>query len=118
LDLRSGEYQWKSPDSRETCRGRSLCEPGIYAAITVSKDLVLAGNTDGWLRAYDASNGRVVWHYDMTQAVTTVGGGKASGGSMGGPTAPMVVGKFLIVPSGYGMLQYTPGNVLFVFEIS
>jgi hypothetical protein len=35
---------------------------------------------------------------------------------MGGPTAPVAYhGKF-IVPSGWGMLQYMPGNVLLVFD--
>jgi polyvinyl alcohol dehydrogenase (cytochrome) len=116
LDLLTGKNLWQAPDSGETCRGRPLCTPGIFAAITATPDLVFAGDTDGWLRAYDADNGRVLWHYDMTQSVTTVGGGQASGGSMGGPTAPIAVGGKLIVPSGFGMVQYTPGNVLFVFD--
>jgi polyvinyl alcohol dehydrogenase (cytochrome) len=88
----------------------------MYAAISVTPDLVFAGDTDGWLRIYDADDGRVLWHYDMTRVVTTVGGGQAAGGSMGGPTSPVAVGGKLIVPSGYGMVQYTPGNVLFVFD--
>ncbi len=116
LDLRTGKSLWQAPDSGETCRSRTLCVPGMYAAITVTPDLVFAGNTDGWLRIHDADDGRVLWHYDMTQAVTTVGGGQAAGGSMGGPTSPVAVGGKLIVPSGYGMVQYTPGNVLFVFD--
>jgi polyvinyl alcohol dehydrogenase (cytochrome) len=116
LDLLTGRSLWQAPDSGETCRGRPLCTPGIFAAITATPDLVFAGSTDGWLRAYDADSGRVLWHYDMTQQVTTVGGGQASGGSMGGPTAPIAVGGKLIVPSGFGMVQYTPGNVLLVFD--
>jgi polyvinyl alcohol dehydrogenase (cytochrome) len=116
LALTTGQYQWKRPDSWETCRSRSLCVPGIYAALTVTPQLVIAGNTDGWLRIHDAATGDLVWHYDMTQSVKTVGGGEAAGGSMGGPTAAVAIAGKLIVPSGYGMVQYTPGNVVLVFD--
>ncbi len=116
LDLATGSFLWKRPDSWETCRGRTLCVPGVYAALTVTSEFVIAGNTDGWLRIHDLSTGEVLWHYDMTQTVKTVGGGEAAGGSMGGPTAAVPIGGKLIVPSGYGMVQYTPGNVVLVFD--
>jgi polyvinyl alcohol dehydrogenase (cytochrome) len=116
LDLLTGKFLWKRPDSLETCRGRSLCVPGIYAALTVTSQMVIAGNTDGWLRIHDAATGELLWHYDMTQAVTTVGGGEASGGSMGGPAAAVAFDGKLIVPSGYGMAQYAPGNIVLVFD--
>jgi polyvinyl alcohol dehydrogenase (cytochrome) len=116
LDLLTGKYNWKRPDSWETCRGRLLCIPGIYAALTVTSQMVLAGNTDGWLRIHDAATGELLWHYDMTAPVTTVGGGKASGGAMGGPTAAVPLDGKLIVPTGYGMAQYAPGNLVLVFD--
>ena len=116
LDLLTGKYNWKRPDSWETCRGRRLCIPGIYAALTVTSQMVIAGNTDGWLRIHDAATGELLWHYDMTEPVTTVGGGEASGGAMGGPTAAVPIDGKLIVPTGYGMAQYAPGNVVLVFD--
>ena len=78
--------------------------------------MVIAGDTDGWLRIHDATTGELLWHYDMTASVITVGGGEASGGSMGGPTAAVPFDGKLIVPTGYGMAQYSPGNVLLVFD--
>lgn len=116
LDLATGQYNWKRPDSWETCRSRPLCVPGIFAAVTVTSQLVIAGNTDGWLRIHDSATGELLWHYDMTESVRTVGGGQAAGGSMGGATAAVPVEGKLIVPSGYGMVQYTPGNVVLVFD--
>jgi polyvinyl alcohol dehydrogenase (cytochrome) len=116
LDLLTGKFNWKRPDSWETCRSRRLCLPGIHAALTVTSQMVIAGNTDGWLRLHDADTGELLWHYDMTAPVTTVGGGEASGGSMAGPTAAVPVDGKLIVPSGYGMAQYAPGNVVLVFD--
>jgi polyvinyl alcohol dehydrogenase (cytochrome) len=116
LDLLTGKYNWRRPDSRETCRGRSQCIPGIYAALTVTPQLVIAGNTDGWLRIHDAATGELLWHYDMTEPVVTVGGGAASGGAMGGPTAAVPLDGKLIVPTGYGMAQCAPGDVVLVFD--
>ena len=116
LDLRTGGYLWQSPDSGETCRNLSLCSPGIYAAVTSTPDLVLTGNNDGWLRIYDADTGRVIWHYDMTQSVLTVGGGMASGGSLGGGASPIAYHGMLIVPSGHGLVNAIPGNVLLAFD--
>jgi hypothetical protein len=71
----------------------------------------------GRLAPHSRRNHReLLWHYDMTEPVTTVGGGEASGGSMGGPTAAVPLDGKLIVPSGYGMAQYAPGNVVLVFD--
>jgi polyvinyl alcohol dehydrogenase (cytochrome) len=116
LDLRTGKYLWKAPDAGDTCRGIPRCLPGVYAGITATADLVFAGDNDGWVRIYDAADGRVLWRYDMTQSVTTVSGGKAAGGSMGGPTYPVPYNGMLVVPSGWGMLQYMPGNAVLVFD--
>jgi polyvinyl alcohol dehydrogenase (cytochrome) len=84
--------------------------------LTVTSQLIIAGNTDGWLRIHDAATGELLWHYDMTEPVTTVGGGEAGGGSMGGPTAAVPLDGKLIVPTGFGMAQYAPGNVVLVFD--
>jgi polyvinyl alcohol dehydrogenase (cytochrome) len=117
LDLRSGAFLWKAPDTNETCRKLPLCSAGISAAITTTGDLIFAGASDGWLRAYDAQDGHVLWHFDMTQSVATVDGSNdASGGSMGGAVSPIAYHGMLIVPSGLGFGNAMPGNVLFVFE--
>jgi len=49
--------------------------------------------------------------------VTTVGGGSAHGGSIGGGAGPVVWGGTLIVESGYGFAGRMPGNVMLVFEV-
>lgn len=115
LDLKTGDYIWKSPDPNVTCKGRPLCDPGIAAAITTTADLVLAGGSDGYLRAYDVRDGRVLWSFDTTRPFTTVGGGQAAGGSMNGGVAPIAYHGMLIMPSGYGFAGKMPGNVLLAF---
>jgi polyvinyl alcohol dehydrogenase (cytochrome) len=85
--------------------------------VTATDDLVLTGAGDGALRAYDARSGERLWQYDTAQAVTTVGGRSAHGGSIGGGAGPLVLGGMLIVESGYGFGGRMPGNVMLVFEV-
>jgi polyvinyl alcohol dehydrogenase (cytochrome) len=118
LDLHTGKTLWAAPASDRSCVGRAAqCAPGLAAAITATDDLVFAGAGDGWLRAYDAHTGKVIWQYDTMRDTPTVGGGTAKGGSMGGGAGPIVHDGRLIMPSGYGFAGRMPGNVLLVFGI-
>ena len=73
---------------------------------------------DGHLRAYRASDGKVVWDIDTAISFDTINGVTASGGSFGGGTGPVFKGRRLIVNSGYGAYFHMPGNVLLVFELA
>ena len=118
LDLKTGQFLWKAPNDKSACADLGPeCSPGIAAAITATDDLVFTGASDGWIRVYDASTGRVLWQYDTLQEVTTVGGGRAKGGSMGGGAGPVVQDGLLIMPSGYGFSGRMPGNVMLVFGV-
>jgi polyvinyl alcohol dehydrogenase (cytochrome) len=117
IDLRSGKFLWKAPNQESTCQGRGPnCSLGIAAAASVTDGLVLTGASDGWLRIYDANTGHVLWRFDTTKRVKTVGGGEAAGGSMGGGTSPIAYHGALIVESGYSFAGAMPGNVLLVFD--
>jgi polyvinyl alcohol dehydrogenase (cytochrome) len=116
LDIRTGQYLWRAPGLPEVCQGRPFCWPGIAGAVTATPALVLAGASDGWVRVYDAASGRVLWQFDTAQSFAALGGGTASGGSMGGGSAPVAFHGALIVPSGYGYASQRPGNVLLMFE--
>jgi polyvinyl alcohol dehydrogenase (cytochrome) len=113
LDAGSGERRWSVP-APDACAGRKFCDPGILAALSAIPGAVLAGHLDGWLRAYDAATGKILWQYDANQPVRTVAGTSAHGGSFGGP-GPVVREGYLIATSGYGLYFHMPGNVLLVF---
>lgn len=116
LDLRTGKNIWSAPIDSRVCESRGeLCAPGIAAAITVTDDLVMTGAGDGLLRFYDADTGRLVWSYDTTPSIATVGGGMAAGGSMGGGAGPVAYHGTLVVQSGYGFAGRMPGNLMLVF---
>jgi len=117
LEVATGAYVWRSPSENIVCQGRVACYPGYSGAISVTPDLVLAGSNDGYVRGYDAGNGKVLWATDTAVEFTTVNGAKARGGSMGGGTAPIPYDGLLIVNSGYGFAGKMPGQVLLVFEV-
>ncbi len=117
LDVVSGEYVWKAPSKDDVCNGRPACFPGYSGAISVTPELVLAGANDGYVRIYDAGNGKVLWQEDTNVAYESVNGAEAHGGSMGGGSAPIAHDGLLIVNSGYGFAGKMPGNVLLVYEV-
>lgn len=113
LDAASGKQLWAHrPENR--CGDLQFCDPGISAAATAIPGVVFAGHMDGWLRAYDAGTGKVLFEYDSKQPVKTVSGSLARGGSFGGP-GPAVRDGYVAVNSGYGLYFHMPGNVLLVF---
>ncbi|MCP5180511.1 MAG: PQQ-binding-like beta-propeller repeat protein [Pseudomonadales bacterium] len=116
LDIATGEYRWQAP-SANRCDGRLACHPGYSGAISATDDLVLAGANDGWLQAFDASTGEVVWEVDTAVPFETINDVEAKGGSMGGGAAPIAYDGLLIMNSGYGFAGKMPGNVLLVFEV-
>jgi polyvinyl alcohol dehydrogenase (cytochrome) len=114
LDPATGKILWSAP-APDACQGRKFCDPGISAALTAVPGIVFAGHMDGWLRAYDSEDGKLLWQYDASVAVHTVSGALAHGGSFGGPGAAVRDG-YLVVNSGYGLYFHMPGNVLLVFQ--
>lgn len=113
VDVGTGKVLWRTP-APDRCLGKQYCAPGIIAAITSAADTVFAGHMDGFLRAYAADTGKLVWEYDTNQPVTTVDGTTAHGGSMGGG-GPVLYDGVLYVNSGYGIYFHLPGNVLYAF---
>jgi polyvinyl alcohol dehydrogenase (cytochrome) len=76
---------------------------------------------DGWLRAYDASTGKIVWAFSTTaQTYDTVNGVKDQpGGSIDG-TGPTIAGGMLYTMSGFNGAARTGGNgtnVLLAFSL-
>ncbi|WP_394998371.1 PQQ-binding-like beta-propeller repeat protein [Sphingomonas sp.] len=117
LDIGTGEYRWRAPSSNNLCRGRTACYPGYSGAITATPELIVGGANDGFLRIYDALNGKPLWEVDTARDFKTVNGTIGRGGSMGGGTAPLAYRGLLIMNSGYGFAGKMPGNVLLVYGV-
>ena len=115
--VETGKLVWEMPGATNTCQDKPfVCNNSYMAAPTIVDSFVFAGASDGVLRGFDASNGRIIWSYDTFREFTGVNGLKGKGGSIirGGPT---IVNGMLYQTSGYGHLAMgMPGNVLLAFE--
>jgi polyvinyl alcohol dehydrogenase (cytochrome) len=118
FDLTDGRALWSAPADPATCVGLSGCTVGYSQAITATPDLVIAGNTDGWLRVFDAQSGSVLWQIDAKQTVKTVTGEDKNGASFGGGAGPVLYHGMLFASSGYNRSGEKPGNLLLVFEVN
>ena len=107
-------WRWGAP-ANNCAWSYERCLASNSAAATAIPDVVLAGGSDGHLRAYRSSDGAVIWDFDTAaRPYDAVNGGSARGGSIdnGGP---VVAGGMVLVNSGYGRQLAHAGNALFAF---
>ena len=91
------------------------CSSAKVAATTAIPGAVFAGGWDGHVRAYSATDGRLLWDVDTARPVAAVNGIEARGGQVGG--YPVVVsGGAVYITSGASVMG-RPGNALLVFEV-
>ena len=91
------------------------CARGQPGAVTAIPGIVFSGALDGHLRAYDTSDGKIVWDFDTSPAIATVNGPPTEGGAIdaGGPT---IANGMLYMNSGYGRWG-KPGRLLLAFSV-
>ncbi|MDE2796333.1 MAG: PQQ-binding-like beta-propeller repeat protein [Gemmatimonadota bacterium] len=116
LDLMTGEVVWEAVPPAEACEGKKGCYSSISAGVTVIDGVVFAGGLDGVIRAHSTIDGAVIWAFDTTRPVETVGSVPGRGGAIDGP-GPVVAGGMLFVNSGYGTFFQMPGNLLLAFGV-
>jgi polyvinyl alcohol dehydrogenase (cytochrome) len=85
--------------------------------VTEIPGVIFSGGVDGHLRAYSATDGKIIWDMDTERDYQTVNGVKARGGSLDGPGAVVVAG-IVYVNSGYFFQGSTAGNVLLAFSVA
>jgi polyvinyl alcohol dehydrogenase (cytochrome) len=118
VDLETGKLRWQVQAATDTCKDKPIgCNNGYMGAPTLAGQILFAGSTDGFLRAFDASNGQILWSYDTVRQFTGVNGVKGAGGSIA-RNGPTIINNMLYQTSGYGHLGAgMSGNVLLAFEI-
>ena len=113
LNFADGSELWNTPAPAPDCVEIPGCNAGQPAAATLLDDVILSASMDGHMRAYDKSNGEIVWDVDTKKNYDTVNQVKASGGSIKG-AGPTVVDGWVYFASGYGLFGM-PGNVFLAF---
>ena len=114
LRLADGSRAWYTPPVG--CGDRPRCSPAQSAAVSAIPGIAFSGSVDGHIRAYAASDGRIVWDFDTIREYTGVNGVTGRGGSIDGP-GPVIGGGMVYVNSGYPTAGGTPGNVLLAFSV-
>lgn len=114
LRLSDGERVWYTPPG--VCGNRPRCSPAQSAAVTAIPGVAFSGSVDGHIRAYSATDGKVVWDVDTVDVYETVNGVLGRGGSIDGP-GPVIANGVVYVNSGYPTAGGTPGNVLLAFSV-
>lgn len=121
IDPASGKVIWRVPAPKAPCAFRGdrtlsdrfpgVCFNAMSAAPAVMPGVVFQGSTDGWLRAYSAAKGALLWEDSTTSRTyeTTNGVRGQPGGSIDG-NGPTIAGGMVFVVSGFDGAASTGGN--------
>jgi polyvinyl alcohol dehydrogenase (cytochrome) len=129
LDPATGKVLWHAPAPVAPCRyagdpsqeaSRGACIRAQGAAPSVMPGVVFSGTQDGWLRAYDAATGKVIWANSTTARtyVTINGVPNQPGGSLDAMGAA-IAGGMVFTMSGYNGsgIGGSGLNVLLAFSV-
>ncbi len=111
----TGKVLWKAQPPSVCGPERLLCSPAQSAPISALSGAVFSGSVDGHLRAYSATDGKVLWDFDTERPFDTVNHVPGSGGSLD-VTGPVIADGMVFVESGYPQWGGHPGNVLLAFQ--
>jgi alcohol dehydrogenase (cytochrome c) len=95
LDRKTGEVKWSHAYTTADSMGGGLGGPGI---LTTGGDLLFSGDYNGNLIAFNASDGRILWHFPMLHSLGN------------GPETYMLDGRQYIVAGG--------GDTLYAFALN
>jgi polyvinyl alcohol dehydrogenase (cytochrome) len=130
LDPKTGKIIWNVPAPEAPCHysgdrsrdyAQGACIRAQSAAPSVMPGVVFSGTLDGWFRAYDSRDGKIIWAYSTTaQTYATLNGFPAQpGGGIDG-MGPTIAGGMVYTMSGFNGASRTGGNgmnVLLAFSV-
>lgn len=107
-----GSLAWSA--SGQPCT--APCTPAQPAPASLMPGALFSGSSDGTLRAYSTTDGKVLWSFETARPFDTVNLVKANGGAIdvGGPA---IANGLVLTTSGYPTWSGKPGNVLLAFGI-
>lgn len=122
VNIDSGEVAW-SFEAQPDCSGERRTRIrgcagniGLSAAPAVIDGAVIEGSVDGFIRAFDAATGELLFQFDTAKRFITLNGVPANGGAIDSAAIAAARG-YLFVGSGYGMFGQPAGNVLLAFKV-
>jgi polyvinyl alcohol dehydrogenase (cytochrome) len=122
VNVDTGKVEWSFIAQPDCSGDRPLrvknCAGGIglSGAATVVDGAVVVGSLDGFLRAFDARTGKLLFQYDTAHDFDTLNGVPGKGGAIDNASIVAANG-YVFVNSGYGLMAgQTPGNVFLAFH--
>lgn len=116
LDVATGKKIWSTAAPPPACLKRAGCSAAQEAPATAIPGAVFSGSLDGHIRAYDSTEGSVLWDFDTAQEFQTVNGVPSRGGSINYAGTVVAAGMAFVV-SGYSINAGMPGGVLLAFSV-
>jgi polyvinyl alcohol dehydrogenase (cytochrome) len=124
VDPATGKTIWSAPAPKAPCSWAApgkRCSNAQSAPVTVIPGVVLAGGQDGWVRAYAAGDGKVLWEFNSAaQTYATTNGVPDQPGASFDHTGFVVANGMMYGISGYNGATGgvgNPLNVLLAFSI-
>jgi polyvinyl alcohol dehydrogenase (cytochrome) len=116
--ISDGQPLWSASSPAEACSWHNVyCDPSLSQAISAMPGVVFAGAMNGHFRAYDATNGKIIWEFDTAASdIKTVSGHLARGGVLDG-AGPTIADGMVYVSTGYQGRSGTPESVLMAFSV-
>lgn len=122
VDISTGAVLWSYTATADCSGDRKQRVPtcnaniGLSAAPTAIDQAVVAGSADGFLRAFDADNGRLLWSYDTARPYEGINGVTGHGGAIDNASI-IAANGYLFVNSGYATIGgQRAGNVFLAFR--
>lgn len=122
LDPATGRIVWGMPAPKAPCHyagdrsgdyTKGACIRAQSSPPSAMPGAVFEGGLDGWVRAYDAVTGRVLWAFSTTdQTYDTANGvkGQPGGGIDGMGGGPVIANGMVYMMSGFNGASRTGGN--------
>ncbi|MEJ2006989.1 MAG: PQQ-binding-like beta-propeller repeat protein [Acidobacteriota bacterium] len=114
LQAATGERVWYEAPPKPACAKRVGCSAAQSAPPSLIPGVVFSGSQDGHVRAYDSTDGHLLWDFDKLRTFQAVNGIVARGGSINATGATIVDGM-LYVEAGY--TNNIDGNALLAFSV-
>jgi polyvinyl alcohol dehydrogenase (cytochrome) len=121
-DIATGEVRWSfiaTPDCNGDRKARvPTCNAniGLSGAPAVMDGAVFEGSVDGFLRAFDATSGALLWQYDVARPYAGINGVAGHGGAIDNASIVAANG-YVFVNSGYAIMGgQRAGNVFLAFR--
>jgi polyvinyl alcohol dehydrogenase (cytochrome) len=122
VDIGSGDVKWSYTATSDCSGDRKARVPtcnantGLTGAPAVIDGAVFEGSADGFLRAFDARSGRLLWQFDTARPYEGINGVAGHGGAIDNASIVAANG-YVFVNSGYAIIGgQRAGNVFLAFR--